>query len=235
MTAAQYFKAPVCLALTAAMASVACNSETPSSSSSADPPLASFRGTVEAPSTVVLPPLSAALVWNGIAPGANPKRSVARPQVVGTTVPVGGQFPAQFELQVYSSPPATALFSCFQNEPTRAGKMGTAKLVAILAAADPNALTAYDVYGQIRDYVFGFVDADLPAASDCPCGALAAGYHLFKFTPSGDKPGCVPAGDDDPSCRDPWPYVEVPLSTELRLELSQPGTATPPNPATPAP
>ena len=192
--------------------------------------LAELHGTVQTSSalSVLPPPLEAALLWGGIAMWADAKASVARPEV-GTAVPVSGQFPADFTLQVFTPPSDAALFTCFRTEPSRAGKTAIARIVARRQGAPSIKPSITDLYGSAAEYVVLYSDTNLPAASDCPVGALSKGYHLFKSTPTLDKPGCVRAGVDDPSCNGPWPFVEVPLSTKLTLVLwHEDGKATPP-------
>lgn len=197
-------------------------------------PLAQLHGTVQTDATSSLatapPPLEAALLWSGFPPGQRDAKLAGKPrQEVGTSVPVSGQFPAQFALQIFTPPPDAALFGCFANDPNRPGRMAHASLFAILAGSTTSSLTSTDLYGMARDYTVTYVDADLPAVSDCPGGALTKGYHLYKFTPTPDIPGCVRSGLDDPKCNGPWPYTEVPMTTELTLLLShEDGLATPP-------
>src|SRR4051794_28772406 len=67
-------------------------------------PLAQLHGSVQTSTTSALttapPPLEAALLWGGTPPGADAKVAISRREV-GTSVPVSGQFPAQFALQVF--------------------------------------------------------------------------------------------------------------------------------------
>jgi hypothetical protein len=222
------------LSFIAALAALGCASQ--SGTSYRGEPLAELRGSVKPSSTGAAPaaPLSAALLWIGVPPGADAKASVWRQQV-GTTVPVSGAFPAQFALQIYTPPPDDALFTCFTAQPERPGKIASASVAAILQGARTDTMKQTDLYGQVRDFLVVYVDADLPATSDCPVGALAKGYHLFHSAPKPAKPGCVPQAADDPSCDGGWPYAEVPMSTELTLLLSHDsGNAQPPRP-TPEP
>lgn len=200
-------------------------------------PLGRLRGSVKVSASSGLrsapPPLDAALLWNGLPLGADAKASVARPQS-GTSTPVSGQFPAQFELQLLTPPPESMLFSCFEGDPSRAGRVATAGIVAIRRGV-VGSPSATDLYGRVDDLFIVYADADLPAVSGCPVGAVAKGYHLFSITPAEDKPGCVRRAPDDPSCNGAPSYTEVPLSTELTLTLAHDdGTASPPGPV-PAP
>jgi hypothetical protein len=200
-------------------------------------PLAQLHGSVQSSATSGLtsapPPLEAALLWDGEVPGADAKATVSRREV-GTSVPVAGQFPAQFALQVFTPPPDAALFSCF-SDPTRHGMIASGSVAAMVAGTAEGPTTYVDLYGMVSDFIVIYVDTDLPADSDCPVGALAKGYHLFHSTPTPDKPGCVRAAPDDTSCNGPWPYTEVAMTTDLTLVLShEDGNATPP-PPTPTP
>lgn len=200
-------------------------------------PLAVLRGSVEAStsSATASPPapLAAALLWNGLRPNADAKASVSRRQV-GTSVPVTGQFPAQFALQVYTPPPEGALFTCFAAQPDRPGSIATARIAAVLEGTSTTTLKQTDLYGYVSDFLVVYVDADLPAVSDCPGGALTKGYHLFRSVPTEDKPGCIRQAPDDPSCNGPWPFAEVAMTTELTLVLShESGDAQPPAPSPP--
>ncbi len=202
-------------------------------------PLARLHGRVEAASTAPTdaPPLAAALVWGQTAPNADAKVAIARPRL-GTSVPVSGRFPAEFTLDLYEPPPEGALFTCFPgtpDAPETPGSMATATVRAIRQGASPSSGTPFDFFGQVREFLVVYVDADVPAGSACPGGALSKGYHLFK-TIQVEAPPCENRPPDDPSCRGPWPYAEVPLATPLTLvveALSQ--NATPPAPPTPAP
>jgi hypothetical protein len=193
-------------------------------------PLARLHGRVETSATAGSTPLAAALIWSQIAPNADAKASVARPRL-GTSVPVSGQFPAEFTLDVYEPPPAGALFTCFPENPA-AGRMGTASVRAIRDGASPSSGSPFDFYGDVKDVLVVYVDADLPAQSACPGGALTKGYHLFHRieveTPPCDTP------PDNPACRGPWPFGEIPMSTVLTLVITPLGpVATPPGPTPP--
>ncbi|AKV03313.1 hypothetical protein AKJ09_09976 [Labilithrix luteola] len=195
-------------------------------------PLAELHGTVQQSSThgsSSTPALDAALLFNGAPPGVSTKDYPPRLQI-GTSVPVSGQFPASFALQVYTPPPSGALFPCIPSQPDGPGRIATASVVAVLHGADPSSPKITDLYGTISDYMVIYVDSELPAQSSCPVGALTKGYHLFHYVPTPDKPGCVRAAPDDTSCNGPWPYTEVSMSTELTLALShEDGTAQPPS------
>ena len=219
-----------------ALALAGCSSQ--ADSSYRGTPLAQLRGSVQSTASSNLtsapPALEAALLWSGEVPGADAKATVSRREV-GTSVPVDGQFPAQFALQVFTPPPDAALFSCFKNDPNHPAKIATATVAAIRQGTSSTSLSITDLYGQANDFLVLYVAADLPAVSDCPVGAVTQGYHLFKSVPSPDKPGCVRAAPDDPSCNGPWPFAEVAMTTDLTLVLQhEDGMATPPG-ATPAP
>lgn len=221
---------------TTAFATAGCGAQADTSYRGA--PLAELHGTIQTDASGALtsapPPLAAALVWDGLPPGADRKASVARPEV-GTSVPVSGQFPAQFTLQLFTPPADAALFSCFADK-TRPGRIAQGSVRAIRQGTSPAKLTITDLYGTVDHFLIIYVDADLPAVSDCPVGALGKGYHLFESTPTPDKPGCVRAAPDDPSCNGPWPFTEVPLSTALTLRLwHEDGMATPPPAPSPPP
>ena len=199
-------------------------------------PLARLHGRVEAASTAPIeaPPLSAALVWGQTAPNADAKVAIARPRL-GSSVPVSGRFPAEFTLDLYEPPPDGALFTCFPDAPGAVGGMATATVRAIRQGASPSSGTPFDFFGQVRDFLVVYVDADLPAASACPGGALAKGYHLFRMIQV-EVPACEGRPPDDPSCRGPWPYAEVPLTTPLTLVIEALSRdVTPPNPPSPPP
>ncbi len=193
-------------------------------------PLARLHGRVETASTTTVnaPPLSAALVWAQIAPNADAKVAIARPRV-GSAVPVSGRFPAEFTLDVYEPPPEGALFSCAPEPSGVAGRMATATVRAIRQGASPSSGDPFDFYGEVKDFRVVYVDADLPAVSACPGGALAKGYHLFHRIEVA-APSCEGRPPDDPACRGPWPYAEVPFATPLTL-LIEPLSrdARPPN------
>ena len=142
---------------------------------------------------------------------------------------MSGQFPAQFALQIFTPPPDAALFSCFEGDSGKRVRIATASVEALRQGAVGTSPSITDFYGSANGFTVVYVDADLPAASDCPVGALAKGYHLFKSTPTPDKPGCVRQAPDDPACNGPWPFTEVAISTDLTLVLShEDGTRTPP-------
>lgn len=204
--------------------------------------LAQLHGTVQTSATSPVqspaPALEAALLWSGLAPGDHGK-VVSQParQEVAASVPVSGQFPAQFVLDIYLPPPDASLFSCFaSSDPSRPGKMASGSIAAILQGSAATVSSITDLYGFANDFYVAYVDSDLPAVSDCPGGALTKGYHLFKYTPTPDKPGCVRQAPDDTSCNGPWPYTEVGMTTDLTLVLShEDGKATPPPTPTPPP
>lgn len=198
-------------------------------------PLARLHGRVEAASTQSEepPPLAAALIWSQIAPNADAKVAIARPRL-GTSVPVSGGFPASFTLDVYEPPPDGALFSCFPDAPQTPGRMGTASVRAIRRGSSPSSGTPFDYFGEVRDFLLVYADADLPAESACPGGPLSKGYHLFHRIEVEAPPCNTPP--DNPACRGPWPFAEAPLSTPLTLviEVLSRNAAPPPEP-TPAP
>lgn len=201
-------------------------------------PLARLQGRVETASrtTVESPPLSAALVWAQTAPNADAKVAIARPRV-GSTVPVSGRFPAEFTLDVYEPPPDGALFSCASEASGAFGRMATASVRASRRGASASSGDPFDFYGEVKDFRVVYVDADLPAVSACPGGALAKGYHLFHRIEVA-APSCQGRPPDDPACRGPWPYAEVPLATPLTLLIEPLSRDTPPpngpsGPATP--
>lgn len=199
-------------------------------------PLARLHGRVEAASTAPAeaPPLSAALIWGQTAPNADAKVAIPRPRL-GSSVPVSGRFPAEFTLDLYEPPPDGALFSCFPDTPGAPGRMATATVRAIRQGASPSSGTPFDYYGQVKEFLVIYADADLPAVSSCPGGALAKGYHLFRMVQV-EAPSCEGRPPDDPSCRGPWPYAEVPLTTPLTLVIDVLSRdVTPPNPPSPAP
>lgn len=188
-------------------------------------PLAQLHGSVQTSAssgaTSAPPALEAALLWSGNVPGADAKASVSRREV-GTSVPVTGQFPAQFALQIYTPPPDAALFPC------GAGAVATAQVAALIAGTAATSVSITDLYGIDRDFIVVYADRDLVADSRCVVSATK-GYHLFKYAATPDKPGCVRGGDDDPKCNGPWPFTEVPMTTDLTLVLShEDGKATPP-------
>jgi hypothetical protein len=189
--------------------------------------MAEIHGSVQADSPVTPPTtLMAVLVWHGRRPNADAKATVDRKQV-GTTVPVSGQFPAKFDLKIYTPPAATALFEC------GAVKIASAGIFAMLQGADLVNYDITDIYGEVKDYQVLYVDADLPPDNACGVAAMTRGYHLFHYETRPAPPGCDPVHPTD-ACRGPWPYVEVPMSTELTLLLHhEAGNSTPPGPTPP--
>lgn len=220
--------APTLFALAAALGGCGAQADT----SYRGEPLAELHGTVQqssASGSTSTPALDAALLFNGTPPGVSSKDYPGRQQI-GTSVPVSGQFPASFALQVFTPPPSGALFPCIPTQPNGPGLIATAGVAAVLHGVPPTAPKITDLYGTISDYMVIYVDADLPAESSCPVGALTKGYHLFHYAATPDKPGCVRRAPDDTSCNGPWPYTEVPMSTELTLTLNhEDGTAQPPS------
>ena len=201
--------------------------------------LASLTGNVSVsstnPPTSPLPALEAALAWNGTSPGSGKVVTGPSRQRVGTSVPVSGTFPAQFELQIYDPPPAEALFPCSSDG--TAGQFAQANVAAIPQGSALVDIENVDFYGEITDYYLAYADQDIPAGTICQGGnAVTKGYHLYHYVETPDIPGCVRQAPDDTSCNGPYPYTEVPFNTPQTLVLDhEDGTATPPPTPTPSP
>lgn len=199
-------------------------------------PLASLAGsvTLSAELTSPVPALEAALLWSGTSPGSNKVLTGPSRPRLGTSVPVSGAFPAKFTLEIYEPPPAESLFPCASGG---VNVFAEGQLAAVPqgegADIDPSSA---DVWGEITDYLLVYADADVPAGTFCQGGnAVTKGFHLYQYTPTPDIPGCVRQAPDDTSCNGPYPYTEVPLSTEQTLVLSHEDVASPPPTPTPAP
>ena len=227
----------------AAVALAACSSQ--ASPSYKGEALAQLHGSVQVDSaTPVTPPapLETALMWSGVAPYAFGKTTVSRREV-GTTVPVSGQFPASFTLEIYTPPPALAMFTCSESGASPGGmrvQVASANVEALLQGADTTDYDYSDLYGQVKDYIILYADADLPADNACEIGAVTKGYHLLHYAP--DPNAKLPDvcstihAPDDSTCRGPWPYVEVAMATPLTLVLEHDDViATPPPAPSPAP
>ena len=93
--------------------------------------------------------------------------------------------------------------------------MGTATVRAIPSRRLSLERIAVRLLREVRDFLLVYVDADLPAESACPGGALSKGYHLFHRIEVEAPPCDTPP--DNPACRGPWPFAEVPISTPLTL------------------
>lgn len=198
--------------------------------------LASLKGTVHndgtKPVKEPVPTLVLALAWSGQRLGSDPKASVWHDEVA-SEVPVTGQFPESFTIDILTPPPSDALFSCFDDNSGKAGKLATAQVEALLeSAVATTKKDITDLYGVVFDYTVVYADVDLPAENNCLPGGLSKGYHLGQIGRGPDIPGCVSSGvPDDPKCWGPVTFTEVPLSTNLTLVLQhEDGMATPPSP-----
>ena len=143
------------------------------------------------------------------------------------TVPVSGSFPAQFELSIYTPPPASALN---EFEGVQIG-------VAVIVAGDPAAGKA-GLLGMEEQHLLVYAPADVPANSTIGImlhSAPTAGFHLYGVhrptdAEKANRESCEQNLGDDPSPRDVYLQCGgssvfddfVPLPTDLQTPLEIP-------------
>jgi hypothetical protein len=173
--------------------------------------LGSVDGTIESDLSLE-PPAEVILLWLVWAtdPGT----------VVGDRVPVEGQFPSRFTIDVYLPPPSSALNDlppALDSVPEP--RIGFAWIVvlragaappgrAVLTHADVKGLSTGSVLGWAEDYVVAYLDrgaAPGSSAAQILGAALPAGFHLMKAV--GQSPAsssmirdCLDRAADSASC-----------------------------------
>ncbi len=199
-------------------------------------PLATFEGTVQNSASDPIPPpvpaLVVALSWTGTPIGSDAKVALYTPEV-SSAVPVSGQFPTSFSMQLFVPPPDSALFSCFPDDPSHAGKLASAEIEAVLQATIGKVSTDIrDVYGTVPDATVVYADVDIEPGNACIPAGISKGYHLGSFSRGPDVAGCVRGAPDDPKCNGPLQFDELPVGTALTLTLHhEDGMALPPSPS----
>jgi len=138
-------------------------------------PLISIGGTVQSSMTRTPPPAEVVLVWTV----ADDDGTL---QPMGMSVPVTGQFPAQFNLNVYHPPPAAALASLEADGSVRLA-LGFFFVLVDGAAERLGEIRVEDVLGVSRESFLAYFETGVPLGSQAATkygGAYPAGYTLFK-------------------------------------------------------
>jgi hypothetical protein len=204
-------------------------------------PLATLQGTVLTSGPGAPPPVDVALAWGQWISG----KDALNPNAVANLVPVTGQFPSAFSLQLFTPPSDADLIPCGGSSHAH---VGTATILAVRTGVAPSALKASDVYGRADDFEVIYADSDL-GPDDCPnldsIGtkyALRQGYNLVQtVTPAvaailSDEPAYAACLEDagfpdataltyppyPPSCAGLMPasgQFVVPLTTPITLTI----------------
>jgi hypothetical protein len=150
-------------------------------------PLVTLHGTITLNGPAPSVPVEAALVWletyTDGADASDPKKLRA----VATRGTVTSSFPAEFTMDVLTTPPADALSPCDPTDP-RSVRFAEAGISAIDQAANPSNLALTDFYGGAVGFSVIYVESEvgaggcraLPELND---RALAKGYHLVAPVP----------------------------------------------------
>jgi hypothetical protein len=152
-------------------------------------PLVSLTGYVTSSSSLPLPALDVALLWQRGPPPSTGDEDLA------TKASVEGQFPAQFVLRLYHPPPQAAMQSLLPGEVSFA-RANAAVLPISVALASTTSATFSDVsslaYALDTLHWFLFLADSVPQNSLTEWwlgAALPAGYHLLNVLAT--DPGCL--------------------------------------------
>jgi hypothetical protein len=201
-------------------------------------PIASLRGTITSDFSEAPPEAEVILAWVNWRsdPGT----------VVGTRVPVEGDFPAGFTLTLHLPPPYVALNVLPEDRYAGLDEpmLGVAWILVlrkgavppyqnVLQHADIKAVQPGDVLGWAEDHVFVWVDSDVPEGSwaeEILSGTPPSGFHLMRAVGRGGADleeirACKATGRLSSTCTpmiDPLvpetPDTEVPVRLTPALE-----------------
>jgi hypothetical protein len=188
-------------------------------------PLAELHGTVSSTSTAPLPPLDVALVWDEISIGG--PNGVLTPLNVpeATRIPVSGQFPSAFTVDLMTTPPEEVLISCSTHDhPNDTGHFGFAHIRAVAQGSSGGEA---DTYGDAFGFQIIYADQDIAACewlSELTAVPVSKGYHLVRRVEgpcardlTGDVSSCGPWADVPSATPIDLPVLDHPLQPPLRL------------------
>lgn len=187
------------------LAAIAAGCGTQSDDTYQGEPLAVLRGQVTTQETTPPPADEVNLAWLQI---GEPSLGVVAEQA-----PVTGQFPAEFELELFAPPPDAAI----NNLPDLGGKFA----ISMIASLDPTSDLVNNpvIWGLAEQHMLAYLPETIDPhtmISDFLGGVTAPGYHLMQDVPE--------AGSD------PEHLVEVPMSTAITVRLAPMDELHAPNP-----